>query len=290
MFSSTKLSLEDILPLTCSRTGTCCHDKNVNLNPWEIFTLANAKGITPKQFSDQFCDLGGIRLRFIKDENSIFETKCSQYRDGFGCSVHEGRPLVCRLYPLGRLKQGEETGYMYQGKAFPCLNGCPEVVNLPHMTVGAYIEGQAAGLFETMQDAYLDFMQELADIAFTLLLETNLYTLDEGKTLSVWRKMGENLEDEWNQLITAEWLEALLLPEISSDFEHPIDFAKTHLIMIQEKIQAVFGEATSVGELQNASCVVMGLALTLGRGLGVDTFSLVQHWIDIAKRHGALEA
>jgi len=128
---TTKLAPTDKLPLTCSRSGTCCHGKMVRLNPWELARLAQAKKMTPREFRDRYCDYGGVVLRFDGEPGWKEQQACSQYVAGFGCSVHLGRPLACRLYPLGRQRQGEELYYMYQGSEFPCLEGCPEVVDLP---------------------------------------------------------------------------------------------------------------------------------------------------------------
>ena len=61
---TTKLSLQSILPLTCTRVGTCCHGNQVLLNPFELFYIAKEKKITPKQFRDMYCDFGGSRLLF----------------------------------------------------------------------------------------------------------------------------------------------------------------------------------------------------------------------------------
>jgi hypothetical protein len=53
---TTKLQLEDSLPLTCSRAGTCCHGKTVFLNPWELANISKEKKMTPKEFSSEFCE------------------------------------------------------------------------------------------------------------------------------------------------------------------------------------------------------------------------------------------
>ena len=42
---NTKLHFNDLLPLTCSRKGTCCHGNQVLLNRWELFCLEH--GINP---------------------------------------------------------------------------------------------------------------------------------------------------------------------------------------------------------------------------------------------------
>ena len=213
---TTKLTIHDKLPLTCSRTGTCCHGKLVLLNPWELLSLAREKKITPREFRDRYCDFGGIRLRFDGEIGWKEQQACSQYIPNFGCSVHLGRPLSCRLYPLGRQIQSEQVHYMYQGSEFPCLEGCPEVSELPHLSVGEYLKGQLADAFEQAQDAYLDLMENLADIAFVLLLDTGLAQSGDRETLAQWRKMGNEFPEQLAATIGQEWIDCLMLPEIST--------------------------------------------------------------------------
>lgn len=286
---TTKLSLQDKLPLTCSRTGTCCHGKLVLLNPWELASLAREKKITPREFRDLYCDSGGIRLRFDGKIGWREQHACSQYIDGFGCSVHLGRPLSCRLYPLGRQIQSEEVHYMYQGNEFPCLDGCPEVSGLPHLTVGDYLEGQATGKFEKAQDEYLDLMQNLADIAFELLLDTGLAESGDTETLPQWRKMGNELPEVLADRIGLDWLDCLMLPEITGDLEDPVSFSRKHFDLLRSKAQEKFGTLQANQELHEASVLMMGVALHLARGLGAEPEILAEHWIATAKNHGAME-
>ena len=286
---TTKLHIHNKLPLTCTRTGTCCHGKNVNLNPWELYSLAREKGISTSAFRDQYCEFGGIRLRFDGPAGWKNLPACSQYTDGFGCSVHLGRPLVCRLYPLGRQKQAEETHYIYQGTEFPCLEGCPDVVNLPKLSVGEYIQGQGATPFERAQDDYLEVMQNLADMAFVLLLETDLCKSITWNTLSLWREMGNESPELLASRIGSEWLDFLMLPELDGDFEQPQKFIAWHNEFLETKAQESFGKITSEQELYNASGLMMGLALHLSRGLGADPSEMADLWIGIAKEHGAEE-
>lgn len=213
MSVTTKLTLTDHLPLTCSRSGTCCHGKTVRLNPWELACLAEAKEMTPRAFRDRYCDFGGIHLRFDGAPGWKQQPACSQYVPGFGCSVHAGRPLACRLYPLGRQRQGEELYYIYQGRDFPCLEGCPEVLDLPHKSVAAYIEGQDTKPFEGAQDEYLELMQNLADSAFALLLESGLAESGDRQTLRLWREMGREEPEQLAERLGSEWIDLLMLFE-----------------------------------------------------------------------------
>ena len=285
---TTKLQLLDKLPLTCSRTGTCCHGKAVWLNPWELHCLAREKKISSIRFRDLYTEFGGIRLLFDGKIGYKDQQACSQYVDNFGCSVHLGRPLACRLYPLGRQIQNEQAHYIFEGNEFPCLEGCPVVSQLPHLSVGEYLKGQEANTFETAQDAYLLLMQNLADIAFELLLNTSLAETGDKKTLSLWRKMGNELPEKLAARIGQEWMDALLLPEIS-EVEDSISFAQKHNELLQSKAQEQFGILQTNQELHEASVLIMGIALHLARGLGADPNALAEHWIDIAKANGALE-
>jgi len=286
---TTKLTLHDKLPLTCSRTGTCCHGKSVLLNPWELMCLAREKKITPREFRNLYCEFGGIRLKFNGAVGWKNQQACSQYITGFGCSVHLGRPLACRLYPLGRQIQSEKVHYMHEGNEFPCLEGCPEVTGLPYLTVGEYLAGQVTEKFEKAQDAYLDLMQNIADIAFELLLDTGLAESGDIKTLPLWRKMGSELPEVLADRIGQEWMDSLMLPEISDNLEDPVSFARKHNELLQAKAQQQFGTAQTNQELHQASVFIMGVALHLARGLGANPETLAEHWITIAKHHGAKE-
>lgn len=286
---TTKLNILDKLPLTCTRTGTCCHGKSVLLNPWELVCLAREKKITPREFRDRYCEFGGVRLRFNGEAGWKGQRACSQYIANFGCSVHLGRPLSCRLYPLGRQIQSEKIHYIYEENKFPCLDGCPEVSDLPYMTVGEYLKDQKTGNFERAQDEYLNLMQDIADIAFALLLETGLAESGDKKTLPAWRKMGIEPPEALADRIGHEWIDYLMLPEIYDDLEDPIAFARKHNDLLQTKAQEKFGTLNTNQEMHEASVLLMGIALHLARGIGANPKILAEHWIETAKNHGAKE-
>ncbi len=284
---TTKLNLQDKLPLTCSRSGNCCHGKNVNLNPWELHSFAKEKKTTTREFRDLYTEFGGIKLKFDGKIGWDNKEACSQYIDNFGCSVHLGRPLACRLYPLGRQIQSEEVNYIFEGKEFPCLAPCPEVVDLPKLSVGEYLAGQQTEKYEKAQDAYLELMQDIADVAFELLLDTGLSESGDKLTLPLWQKMGEELPETLADRIGEEWMDCLMIPEVSDD--NPKDFIAKHKELIFIKIQEKFGAIQTNEELHKASVLVMGIALHLARAIGANPKDMADLWVDIAKTNGALE-
>lgn len=287
--TSTQLHLDDILPLTCTRAGTCCHGNRVFLNPWELRCLAREKQLTPTAFRDQFCDVGGIVLRFDGPANSSGKSACRLYVENAGCSVHVARPLACRLFPLGRQVQQGTAHYMYQGETFPCLNGCSDVVKLPHISVRDYLKGQQTDSFETAQDEYLEVMQNIADIAFTLLLDTGLAESGDTETLAAWRKIGNEQPAALVKRIGEEWIDLLMIPSFPEQADDVGTFARIHNEQLQLNAQKAFGNLQSLPEIHQASVLMMSLALYLARALGANPEVLAEHWIDVAKSHGATE-
>ena len=281
------VNLLDQLPLTCSRKGTCCHGNQVFLNPWEIAQLANEKKLSVQEFIQHFTDFGGILLRFKGEKNTQGKSACNLYVENFGCSVHSSRPLACRLFPLGRQIQNEEVQYMYQGDKFPCLNGCPEVNELPKLTVQEYLKGQETSQFEQAQDSYLEVMQNLADVAFSLLLDTGLAASGDKLTLIEWKKLGDEIPDVLISTMGADFYQLLLQPSIEFQSITAIEFIEQHNELLQLTLQEKFGRITNISELSKASIQVMAMTLYLAKSIGADPKTLVEYWIDIAKQNGA---
>jgi Fe-S-cluster containining protein len=259
------------------------------LNPWELFRFSKEKKITPREFRDLYCEFGGVRLRFDGKPDKKGQKACSQYVDNVGCSVHQGRPLACRLYPLGRQVQFDKAHYIFEGDTFPCLTDCAEVLELPKLSVGEYMKGQEAAPFEKAQDAYLIVMQNIADIAFELLLDSGLAASGDTKTLAVWREIGNELPEVLAERIGEEWIDCLMIPTITDDTHNPITFTQKHNDILQLKAQEKFGALKTNQELHEAAVLIMGVALHLSRGLGADTKGIAEHWIETAKSHGATE-
>jgi len=286
---TTKLSADSILPLTCSRSGTCCFGKAVMLNPWELLCFSKEKKLTTREFRDLYCEFGGIRLRFDGKPDKKGQNGCSQYIDGKGCSVHLGRPLACRLYPLGRKIQFDTAHYIYESDTFPCLTDCAEVLKLPKMSVGEYLKGQNAAPFEKAQDAYLIVMQNIADIGFELLLDSGLSDSGDTKTLATWRIIGNELPEIVAKRIGKEWIDYLMLPTLDATINDPVTFAEKHNELLLLKAQEKFGTIQTNDELHEASVLLIALALHLAKALGADPKLIAEHWIETAKSHGAKE-
>ena len=283
---NTVIQLTDALPLTCSRAGTCCHGNRVRLNPWELVCLARAKKMSPAEFRDKYTLASGSVLNFNGKPNHTGKPSCSLYEEGKGCSVHPARPLACRLFPLGRQIQSGTVQYIHEGSQFPCLKECPEVLQLPLLTVEDYLTGQETQVFEQGQDFYMEIMQNLADSSFELLLDTGLSDSGDTQTLASWKKLGNMDIQTLIAQIPAEWLDVLMIPGLEGQSD-VMTFAQAHNEFLQIKIQELAGTLSNLDEIRETAELTMALALCLAHAIGADAKGLSEHWIWIAKSHGA---
>jgi Fe-S-cluster containining protein len=86
----------------CNQCGRCCHNQVITLSPYDVIRIARATNISTGEAVRRFTIRRGSILRFLP------EGGCSAL-EGMRCSIHRGRPLACRLYPLGieRTANGE---------------------------------------------------------------------------------------------------------------------------------------------------------------------------------------
>jgi Fe-S-cluster containining protein len=84
----------------CRACGRCCAGKIIMAGPHEVLGMARLLGISTTEFLALYTERGGTTLRFGADGH------CAFLRSDGGCGVHPRRPLVCRLYPLGRAIDG----------------------------------------------------------------------------------------------------------------------------------------------------------------------------------------
>jgi Fe-S-cluster containining protein len=78
----------------CNQCGRCCHDKVITLSPYDVLRIARATGLSTGEVVRRYTIRRGSILRFLP------AGMCAAL-EGTRCGLHRGRPLACRLYPLG---------------------------------------------------------------------------------------------------------------------------------------------------------------------------------------------
>jgi Fe-S-cluster containining protein len=89
----------------CNQCGRCCHDQVITLSPVDVIAIARALAISTGQAVARYTIRRGSLLRFGANG------KCAAL-DGIRCAIHAGRPLACRLYPLGVERDGARERFV----------------------------------------------------------------------------------------------------------------------------------------------------------------------------------
>ncbi|MHB8111129.1 MAG: YkgJ family cysteine cluster protein [Syntrophorhabdaceae bacterium] len=147
------LKRDSVFGYSCYRCLACCRFKTIHLNPYEIARLASNRCVSTTEFIALFTLNGGTVLRSKQDGTCVF-------LDAEGCAVHADRPLVCRLYPLGRHVDflGVESFSQMEAEE-GCRGTFPEAG-----TVKEYLEEQGAAPFLRAADLYLNLLWNLLEV------------------------------------------------------------------------------------------------------------------------------
>ncbi|HUI46166.1 MAG TPA: YkgJ family cysteine cluster protein [Nitrospirota bacterium] len=150
------LSGSDFIQLSCGVNGcssNCCtKSAPIVLNPYEIALICRESNLSYEDLLD-IVDTGRARsfplVMLPRDPHCHFWT-------GKGCRIYRGRPLACRLYPLGRVfDQGESHLVM------PELNICSGLSSSPVKTVADYLRDQDTAVLIQMADRWIEFVSDL---------------------------------------------------------------------------------------------------------------------------------
>ena len=138
---------------TCRACSRCCQDKIILVGPHEILGMSRALGIATTEFLARYTREGGTALRTTEDGRCVFVGPD-------GCRVHPRRPLVCRLYPLGRRtdEEGRESFALYG--AFP---GCEATVGRDG-TVAGFLNSQGVGPYIEWSRRYSGIYRRMIEL------------------------------------------------------------------------------------------------------------------------------
>jgi Fe-S-cluster containining protein len=149
--SSATLEAGGAYSYECNRCLRCCRDKRIRVNPYETYRLAHALGLSTTELLARHTTAQGTELARTDDGRCVF-------LGPEGCTVHADRPLVCRLYPLGRHVVSGEPDRFHHLEPHPESEGVLGSAG----TVADYLATQGAAPFMHAADVYLDVVAELA--------------------------------------------------------------------------------------------------------------------------------
>jgi Fe-S-cluster containining protein len=283
------LAPDERLQLTCTRLGTCCHGHQIFVCPWELVRLAQGLRLGAAEFRDRYTDCGGSRLIFAGPvlatgpDSHRGKPACALYDPAAGCSAHRHRPLVCRLYPLGRERRAGRTVYYQIGGKLPCFALCPTVTTLPVLTVGDYLASQDIAAAEAAHDAYAALAYGMVRAARVI---AGHVAAAEAAGLPAWfAGLRQLTASERPARIPGPWLDRLTVPPAGLPLDDPAAFVNAHGQALAAALQAEFAATTAPDALLQAARLYLALALHLGATVGTDA-AVMAGLLDGAEHQG----
>ena len=101
------LDLDSEFRFKCRRCGKCCKNQDTILfNARDIYNIAKKLGKTTMQVIEECAEVyigNSSRLPMVHMVPVGRQRRCPLLLDDGRCSVHDCKPTVCALYPLGRV-------------------------------------------------------------------------------------------------------------------------------------------------------------------------------------------
>jgi hypothetical protein len=139
----------------CNRCSLCCQGKVIQVNPYEIARLARGLGVSTAEFRERWTEDGaGAHLTRRAEDDT-----CS-FLGPQGCTVHPDRPLVCRIYPLGRHVAADGTERWSHLAPHPQTRG----VYAKDGTIADYLAAQDAADFMQATDDYAAWLRRAYEV------------------------------------------------------------------------------------------------------------------------------
>ncbi len=108
------IGLDDTFRFHCTQCGECCiHRDDIMLNPMDVFRMAKELKMKPHDFIVRYCVwyIGyNSRVPIVCLKPVGPSMRCPML-NGNKCAVHNVKPAVCALFPLGRYIKFDADGY-----------------------------------------------------------------------------------------------------------------------------------------------------------------------------------
>jgi len=205
----------------CAGCGRCCFDKRIVVSPYEIARLAETLSLSTTEVIARYTTEAGTVLAQREDGG------CSLL-DGQRCGVHAGRPLVCRLYPLGRVVEHGENEHFVRLKGHPESEGKLGEAG----TIGSFLDAQGVAPYIAASARYFALFGRL--VAVIRARPEGVETFDRVMTQGTHERASDVNELEW--LDVDATLARRATGEIPTDVEARVAL---HLELFEREIAAL---------------------------------------------------
>lgn len=110
---SLKIGVDEPFRFHCTMCGKCCTNReDILLTPKDLFYISKELKKTPEDVVKEFCETyigSASRFPIVRLYPTGYDKHCPLL-NGNKCSVHAVKPVVCAMFPIGRVLQGSADG------------------------------------------------------------------------------------------------------------------------------------------------------------------------------------
>ena len=102
---SLKIGLDETFKFNCTMCGKCCINReDILLKPKDLFVACKELSLKPQEFIQKYCecyvgDSSGLPIVRLKPVGG--NKRCPMLQ-GSRCAIHNAKPEVCAMFPIGR--------------------------------------------------------------------------------------------------------------------------------------------------------------------------------------------
>lgn len=116
MFQKNELKPEETFQFECTMCGSCCRKRKepILITGADIFRIARSFGVSIKEIIEKNTEgyIGESSHVPVMVLRERMDGSCSFLRKGH-CMIHQNKPTVCALYPLGRYFDARDMSFHY---------------------------------------------------------------------------------------------------------------------------------------------------------------------------------
>jgi Fe-S-cluster containining protein len=244
----------------CLQCSKCCHNQVIQLSPYDLIRIARAKGISTAHAIAQYTIRRGSILKFEGNGS------CVALNDTI-CTLHSGRPLACRLYPLGLEHDGRGA------ERYLRLEAAPGSVGIfgRQATVEDFLADQGVQPYLSANQRYASLIEAFRR-RIVELVDFEIVEPREFWRIAVRDALAESNFDP-NPII-----DMLFNPDgLGCCGETDLDFIQKHIEMVVRRIRA---------EPNPAVLAAAAVLLAVSLGYSVGEVALLKHGVTLAAIEG----
>lgn len=103
-----EIGIDETFRFHCTQCGKCCiHREDILLNPRDIYNMSRELGISTQELFERYCETyvgDDSRVPIVRIKPKGHVKRCPLLKDR-KCLVHQSKPSVCAMFPIGRFLQ-----------------------------------------------------------------------------------------------------------------------------------------------------------------------------------------